>query len=65
MPVHTNCQGEAEFQRIMAVVDPNATGMVTFQSFIDFMTRENIDSDTADQVITSFRILAADKVYNF
>ncbi|XP_039253681.1 alpha-actinin-1-like isoform X1 [Styela clava] len=56
-------KGEAEFQRIMAVVDPNATGMVTFQSFIDFMTHENIDSDTADQVINSFRILAGDKPY--
>ncbi|XP_075927646.1 alpha-actinin-1 isoform X1 [Petromyzon marinus] len=54
-------QGEAEFARIMTVVDPNNTGLVTFQSFIDFMTRETTDTDTADQVIASFKILAGDK----
>lgn len=51
-----------EFARIMMLVDPSATGMVSFQSFIDFMTRETTDTDTADQVVASFRILAADKV---
>ena len=55
-------QGEAEFARIMTVVDPNRTDYVTFQSFIDFMTRETTDTDTADQVIASFKILAGDKV---
>lgn len=55
-------QGEAEFQRIMALVDPSGTGSVTFQNFIDFMTREKTDSDTAEQVVESFRILAGDKV---
>ncbi|CAN0246278.1 unnamed protein product [Lampetra fluviatilis] len=55
--------GEAEFGRIMAVVDPNSTGVVTFQSFIDFMSRETADTDTADQVIASFKILAGDKSY--
>lgn len=56
-------QGEVEFARIMILVDPNGTGMVSFQSFIDFMTRETADTDTADQVVASFRILAADKVH--
>ncbi|XP_053460793.1 alpha-actinin-2 isoform X2 [Nycticebus coucang] len=55
--------GEAEFARIMTLVDPNAQGTVTFQSFIDFMTRETGDTDTAEQVIASFRILASDKPY--
>uniref|UniRef100_A0A6Q2YWH7 Actinin, alpha 2b n=1 Tax=Esox lucius TaxID=8010 RepID=A0A6Q2YWH7_ESOLU len=55
--------GEVEFARIMMMVDPSATGMVSFQSFIDFMTRETADTDTADQVVASFRILAADKPY--
>uniref|UniRef100_A0A8C9ENE6 Actinin alpha 2 n=1 Tax=Pavo cristatus TaxID=9049 RepID=A0A8C9ENE6_PAVCR len=54
--------GEAEFARIMSLVDPNGQGTVTFQSFIDFMTRETADTDTAEQVIASFRILASDKV---
>lgn len=55
-------QGEAEFARIMILVDPNGTGIVSFQSFIDFMTRETADTDTAEQVVASFRILATDKV---
>ena len=46
----------------MALVDPTGTGTVTFQSFIEFMTRESTDSDTAEQVVESFRVLAGDKV---
>ncbi|XP_038670297.1 alpha-actinin-2-like isoform X2 [Scyliorhinus canicula] len=56
-------RGEAEFARIMNLVDPNNTGLVSFQSFISFMTRETADTDTADQVVASFRILAGDKPY--
>jgi Ca2+-binding EF-hand superfamily protein len=55
--------GEQEFARIMSIVDPSNTGMVTFQSFIEFMTRESTDSDTAEQVLESFKVLAGDKVY--
>ena len=46
----------------MAVVDPNHLGYVSFDSFLDFMTQETTDKDTADQVMQSFRILAGDKV---
>lgn len=56
------CQGDNEFARIMGIVDPNCTGAVTFQAFIDFMSSETTDTDTADQVIASFKILACDKV---
>ncbi|KAL0829240.1 hypothetical protein ABMA28_004065 [Loxostege sticticalis] len=56
-------QGELDFQRILAVVDPNNTGYVSFDSFLDFMTRESTDTDTAEQVIDSFRILAGDKPF--
>lgn len=55
-------QGENEFSRIMSIVDPNRMGIVTFQAFIDFMSRETADTDTADQVIASFKVLAGDKV---
>ncbi|XP_033928026.1 alpha-actinin-4 isoform X1 [Melopsittacus undulatus] len=55
--------GDAEFQRIMSLVDPNGSGSVTFQAFLDFMSRETTDTDTADQVIASFRVLAGDKNY--
>lgn len=44
------------------MVDPNHSGLVTFQAFIDFMSRETTDTDTADQVIASFKVLAGDKV---
>lgn len=59
--VENDRQGDAEFNRIMANVDPNNSGMVTFQAFIDFMSRETTDTDTADQVIASFKVLAGDK----
>uniref|UniRef100_A0A8K9UKY4 Actinin alpha 3b n=1 Tax=Oncorhynchus mykiss TaxID=8022 RepID=A0A8K9UKY4_ONCMY len=51
------------FARIMTLVDSNNTGVVTFQAFIDFMTRETAETDTADQVMASFKILASDKSY--
>ncbi|KAM9326704.1 alpha-actinin-4 isoform 3-T3 [Gastrophryne carolinensis] len=61
--VENDRQGDAEFNRIMASVDPNNSGAVTFQAFIDFMSRETTDTDTADQVIASFKILAGEKNY--
>ncbi|RXM31019.1 hypothetical protein EOD39_7371 [Acipenser ruthenus] len=36
--------GEVEFARIMTLVDPNGTCVVSFQSFIDFMIRETADT---------------------
>ena len=47
---------------MFAQCDPNETGYVTFESFLDFMTKETVDQDTADQVMNSFKILAGDKV---
>uniref|UniRef100_A0A8C6PHM8 Actinin alpha 3b n=1 Tax=Nothobranchius furzeri TaxID=105023 RepID=A0A8C6PHM8_NOTFU len=55
--------GSELFARIMTLVDPNNTGVVTFQAFIDFMTRETAETDTAEQVMASFKILASDKSY--
>merc|ERR1712004_198548 len=36
-------QGEIDFQRILSIVDPNASGYVQFDCFLDFMTRESTD----------------------
>uniref|UniRef100_A0A3B3DX54 Actinin alpha 4 n=1 Tax=Oryzias melastigma TaxID=30732 RepID=A0A3B3DX54_ORYME len=58
-----NSLGDTEFARIMSIVDPNNSGAVTFQAFIDFMSSETTDKDSADQVIASFKILAGDKNY--
>lgn len=44
------------------IVNAWFTGYVSFDAFLDFMTRESTDTDTAEQVIDSFRILAGDKV---
>jgi len=56
-------QGEADFKRIMSIVDANKTGYVSFDAFLDFMTRETADTDTAEQVMNSFKILAGDKPF--
>lgn len=55
-------QGDADFQRIMANVDPSQTGFVTFEAFLDFMTHECSDEDSVDQLISAFKTLAADRV---
>ncbi|XP_062502461.1 alpha-actinin-like [Corticium candelabrum] len=54
---------EQELARLMRQIDPNTTGYVTFDAFVDFMTKESIDEDTAEQVISSFKVLAGDKPY--
>ena len=43
-------------------IDPNETGYVSFEAFVDFMTKETVDRDTAEQVVGSFKVLAGDKV---
>merc|ERR1712154_569366 len=43
-------QGEIDFQRILSIVDPNNSGYVQFDCFLDFMTRESTDVDTAEQL---------------
>ena len=55
-------QGDADFQRIMTNVDPSQTGYVTFESFLDFMTRECSEEDSVDQLTSAFKTLAGDKV---
>ncbi|XP_076319488.1 alpha-actinin-like isoform X1 [Tachypleus tridentatus] len=61
--IRNDKQGDAEFKRILNSVDPNNTGYVLFDAFLDFMTREKTDTDTAEQIIDSFRILSGDKPY--
>ncbi|GCC32362.1 hypothetical protein chiPu_0010823 [Chiloscyllium punctatum] len=61
--IGNDAQSETEFGRIMNIVDPNNMGVITFQAFLDFMSRETTDTDTADQVMASFKVLAGDKNY--
>ena len=59
LPLQTN---DPVYDEIVAKVDPNNTGYITFEAFLDFMTEQTVDKDTADQVMSSFKILAGDKV---
>ncbi|EFP05872.1 CRE-ATN-1 protein [Caenorhabditis remanei] len=56
-------EGDAELHRVLAHVDPNRMGRVPFEAFLDFMTKENSDQDTVEQMIDSFRILASGKPF--
>ncbi|CAF4715246.1 unnamed protein product, partial [Rotaria sp. Silwood2] len=56
-------QGDVDFQRIMSNVDPTQTGFVTFESFLDFMTRECSEEDNVDQLTLAFKTLAGDKAF--
>ncbi|OON20808.1 ca2+ insensitive EF hand [Opisthorchis viverrini] len=55
--------GESDFSRTMQQVDPGHKGYVTFDSFLNFVTRENADEDTAEQITQSFKVLSGDKGY--
>jgi actinin alpha 1/4 len=55
--------GDTEFLRVMAQVDPNDLGYVTFDAFLDFMTRETADTDSSEQFLDSFKTLADNKPY--
>ncbi|CAH8480705.1 unnamed protein product [Heterobilharzia americana] len=56
-------QGEADFMRIMKTVDPHCTGYVTFDSFMQFISQQTMEADTAEQMVDSFRTLAGDTPY--
>lgn len=49
---------DQEFERVLARVDPNRDGKVSFDEFIAFMTEENADAETADQLLEAFRALS-------
>lgn len=59
----SDAERHSDFERVLQMVDPDMTGQVTFQAFMDFMTQEASDMDTAEQIIASFRVLAGDKRY--
>jgi actinin alpha len=61
--IRPGVEGDQEIQRIISIVDPNRMGRVTFEALVDFMTRENADADTYEQLINSFRILALGKPF--
>ncbi|KAI6659265.1 Alpha-actinin, sarcomeric isoform X1 [Oopsacas minuta] len=54
---------DPELDSLLHKVDPNETGFIALEAFIDFMTQETVDKDTAEQVAESFKILAGDKPF--
>ena len=55
-------QGDSDFRRILANVDPSSSGFVTYDSFMRFMTQQAAGSESAEQLIDSFRVLANEQV---
>ncbi|CAH8521151.1 unnamed protein product [Schistosoma rodhaini] len=54
---------ETDFSRIVNEVDPGHTGYISFDAFLNFMTRDNVDEATEEQLIQSFKTLGGDKGY--
>ncbi len=50
------------FDEIWSEIDANESGYVSFEEFLDFMTKQMVDQDTASQVMESFKILAGNRV---
>ncbi|KAF7259683.1 hypothetical protein EG68_02881 [Paragonimus skrjabini miyazakii] len=53
--------GDSDFSRVMQQVDPGRKGYVTFDAFLNYMTRETADQDTEEQIVVSFQVLGGDK----
>lgn len=49
------------FEKIWQDLNPS-DALLTFEQFLNFMTKAMVDSDTAEQVMNSFKVLAGDKV---
>lgn len=62
LPSSLSQTNDPEFDKIWGTVDPNESGFVSFESFLDFMRKETVDEDSSEQILQSFRILAEDKV---
>ncbi|KAK4469499.1 hypothetical protein MN116_007045 [Schistosoma mekongi] len=54
---------ETDFSRIINEVDPGHTGYISFDAFLNFMTRDNVDEATEEQLIQSFKTMGGDKGY--
>ncbi|KAL5463195.1 hypothetical protein EMCRGX_G032073 [Ephydatia muelleri] len=50
------------FEKIWQDLNPT-DAVITFEQFLNFMTKEMVDRDTAEQVMNSFKVLAGDKPY--
>lgn len=56
-------ENDPEFERVLARVDPNNDGFVSFDEFIAFMAEEHADAETSEQLLEAFQILAGSNPY--
>lgn len=54
---------DAEFERIMARVDPNKDGQISFEEFVSFMSEERADAETKDDFVAQLATLAGGQPY--
>ncbi|CAH8478147.1 unnamed protein product [Schistosoma turkestanicum] len=54
---------ETDFSRIISEVDPGHTGRISFDAFLNFMTKDDVDEATEEQLIQSFKTMGGDKGY--
>eukprot|EP00056_Hartaetosiga_gracilis_P007801 m.112274 g.112274 ORF g.112274 m.112274 type:complete len:903 (+) comp12781_c3_seq1:216-2924(+) len=54
---------DPEWDRIVADLDPNHDGKVSFDEFIAFMIKENADAASADELLGAFQTLANGNPY--
>jgi len=54
---------DAEFERILARVDPNNDGFVSYDEYFAFMSEESADAETSQQLVEAFKVIAAGHDY--
>lgn len=54
---------DAEFERIMARVDPNKDNQISFEEFVSFMSEERADAETKDDFVAQLATLAGGQPY--
>lgn len=63
LPEVKSGETDTVFENILAQVDPENRGYIEFDRFVEFMRKEQADTDTADQLIESFKVIAGEKDY--
>eukprot|EP00052_Salpingoeca_macrocollata_P018860 m.155408 g.155408 ORF g.155408 m.155408 type:complete len:878 (-) comp20807_c8_seq1:31-2664(-) len=63
IPQKADPENDPEFERVLARVDPNGDGVVSFDEFIAFMAEEHADAETSEQLLEAFQVIAGANPY--
>lgn len=55
--------GNETFMKVLRHVDPQMSGIIMFDAFLDYMSKSGAESSSAEELIENFRILSQDKPY--